>query len=100
MTAAAEETLHELLTQSLIAWRVTGCVNRTGDGAMMVCANAADIRIEPASADLPFRWVVSIDGRRRPAVSLVAVLRQLRAALDPGYATNRLRIAVSPLVPQ
>jgi len=43
--------------------------------------------------------MVSIDGRRRPAISLVAVLRQVREALDPGYATNRVRIAIAPLVP-
>jgi hypothetical protein len=44
--------------------------------------------------------MVTVDGRRRGAVSLVAVLRQLRAALDPGYAKTRVRIAASALVPQ
>jgi hypothetical protein len=29
----------------------------------------------------------------------VAVLRQVREALDPGYATQRVRIAPVPLVP-
>ena len=46
-----------------------------------------------------FRWTVTVDGRKRMAISLVAVLRQVREALDPGYAANRVRIAVAPLVP-
>ena len=46
-----------------------------------------------------FRWMVTVDGRKRGAISLVAVLRQVREALDPGYAANRVRIAVAPLVP-
>ena len=40
-----------------------------------------------------------IDERERPAISIVAVLRQVREALDPGYATRRVRIAALPLVP-
>jgi hypothetical protein len=47
-----------------------------------------------------FRWMVTVDGRKRGAISLVAVLRQVREALDPGYAASRVRIAVAPLVPQ
>ena len=43
--------------------------------------------------------MVTVDGRKRGAISLVAVLRQVREALDPGFATNRVRVAVSPLVP-
>jgi hypothetical protein len=43
--------------------------------------------------------MVMVDGRKRGAISLVAVLRQLREALDPGYAANRLRVAVAALVP-
>jgi hypothetical protein len=46
-----------------------------------------------------FRWVVTIDGRMRPALSLLAVLRQVREALDPGYPGSRLRVAIAPLVP-
>jgi hypothetical protein len=44
-----------------------------------------------------FRWTVTVDGRKRVAVSLVAVLRHVREALDPGYAAIRVRIAVAPL---
>jgi len=46
-----------------------------------------------------FRWLVTIDGRQRPAISIVAVLRQVRQVVDPGYAARRVRITVAPLVP-
>ncbi len=89
----------ELLTQSLIAWRVPGNVCCSGDGAIVISGNRNEIWIDPASSDLPFRWVVAVAGRRRGAISLVAVLRQVREALDPGYAANRVRVAVVPLMP-
>jgi hypothetical protein len=43
--------------------------------------------------------MVTIDGRKRGTISLVGVLRQVRDALDPGYAANRVRVALTPLVP-
>ncbi len=85
--------VRELLAQSLAAWQVTGSVQRA-NGTILVRADAHEIRIAPAPPDLPFRWMVTIDGRTRGAISLVAVLRQVRAALDPGYAASRVRIAV------
>jgi hypothetical protein len=93
------EHLCELMTQSLVVWRLTGTVHGTSDGAILVSCQNRNIRIEPAPSDLPFRWTVIVDNRRRTAISLVAVLRQVRAALDPGYATMRVRIAPFPLVP-
>ena len=96
--STAEEHLHELMTQSLIAWRLTGSVDKLSDGAVLISCREHSIRIEPASPDLPFRWIVIIDHRRRAAMSLVTVLRQVRAVLDPGYATVRARIAPFPLV--
>jgi hypothetical protein len=89
----------ELLAQSLVAWRVAGCVRRSSDGAIMIGGDLQKIQIDPVPSDLPFRWMVTVDGRRRGAISLVAVLRQVREALDPGFATNRVRVAVSPLAP-
>ena len=89
----------ELLAQSLAAWRVAGSVARADDGALVIAGNRKDIRIERAPPHAVFRWTVTVDGRKRVAVSLVAVLRQVREALDPGYAAIRVRIAVAPLVP-
>jgi hypothetical protein len=97
---ASNDLMLELLAQSLIAWRIAGSVQRTSGGATLLCANVKEIRIEPAPNNLPFRWMVSVDGRKRGAISLLAVLRQVRAAVDPGCApNNRVRIAVSPPVP-
>ena len=98
MSAAADHP-RELLTQSLVAWRLTGSVRAASDGAILVSCEAHEIRIEPAPPDLPFRWMVTINGRRRGAVSLVAVLRQVRSALQPGYTIMRAQLAAFPLVP-
>ena len=89
----------ELLVQSLVAWGVAGSVARAGDGALVIGGGGKGIRIDPAPPPQMFRWMVTVDGRKRGAISLVAVLRQVREALDPGYAANRVRIAVAPLVP-
>jgi hypothetical protein len=93
------EHLHDLLAQSLVAWRLTGSVCGTSDGAILVTCGPHNIRVEPAPSGGPFRWIVSVDNRSRPAISLVAVLRMVRAALDPGYTAMRARIAPFPLVP-
>jgi hypothetical protein len=85
--------------QSLAAWRVAGGVQRSRDGAIVICGAINNIRIDPAPSDLMFRWMVTIDGRKRWAISLVGVLRQVREALDPAYAANRVRVALTPLVP-
>jgi hypothetical protein len=95
----AGELLHALLVESLAAWRVAGSVVRAVDGALVVTGARKDIRIDRAPPHVMFRWMVAVDGRKRGAISLVAVLRQVREALDPGYAANRVRIAVAPLVP-
>jgi hypothetical protein len=89
----------ELLTQSLAAWRVAGSIRSEADGVIVICGSHKDIRIARAPDDLMFRWIVAVEGRKRGAISLVAVLRQVREALDPGYASSRVRVAVSPLVP-
>jgi hypothetical protein len=99
VTLAPADHMRELMTQSLIAWRLIGSVRRTNDGAILMSCDATEIRIQPAPPDTPFRWMVIVGDRRRGAISLVAVLRQVRAALDPGYATMRVRVAAFPLVP-
>ena len=98
MTATAADLLCELVTQSLLAWRASGEVRRAG-GAIVVSGEGREILIKPAPPGLPFRWLVTVDDRERPAISVVAVLRQAREALDPGYAVERVRVAAFPLVP-
>jgi hypothetical protein len=99
MTAAASDLLCGLLTQSLLAWRVSAEARRANDGAILVSGEGREILIKPAPPGLPFRWLVTLDDRERPAISVVAVLRQVREALDPGYAAQRVRVAAFPLVP-
>jgi hypothetical protein len=99
VTSTPAGHVRELMKQSLAAWRLTGSVRGTTDGAILMSCDEHEIRIERAQPGLPFRWMVTIDKRRRCAISLVAVLRQVRAALDPGYATMRVRVAAFPLVP-
>jgi len=89
----------ELLAQSLTAWRVAGRVECASDGALVISEGRKDIRIDPAPPHVMFRWMVTVNGRKRGAVSLVGVLRQVRETLDPGYTANRVRITVAPLVP-
>ena len=101
MSRAQGELLAELLSESLAAWHVEGRVARIDDGGIVISGSGKSITIEPAPPPQQkiFRWLVTIDGRQRPAVSVVAVLRQVRQALDGGYAASRARVTVAPLVP-
>jgi hypothetical protein len=96
--SSAEPPVGALLTESLKAWRIVGEVADTSTG-VVVSAAGKQIRVVPTPERDMFRWLVTIDGRQRPAVSLIAVLRQVRQALDPGYTASRVRVTVAPLVP-
>jgi hypothetical protein len=100
LSGTIDDTVRELLAQSLIAWGLPGGVRCGDDRVITVSCQAAEIRIEPAPPALPFRWMVTVEGRKRGAISLIAVLRQVRCALDPSYAMNRVRIAALPHEPQ
>ena len=99
MSEARLDLACELMAQSLAAWRVAGAVERSHDGAIVICGALEDIRIDFAPSDPMFRWMVTIGRRQRRAMSLVGVLRQVREALDPGYAANRVRVVLTPLAP-
>jgi len=94
------ELARELLAASLAAWRLAGEATCTDDGAIVIdrTATGTRVRIESTPDDPTFRWMVTLDGRRRPAVSLLAVLRYVRAALDPDYAATRVRVSVASLL--
>jgi hypothetical protein len=94
----SQRSVGELLAQSLIAWGLDGTVRTTSDGAVLLSCTGRDIRVQAAAPDLPFRWMVTIDQSTRGAISLIAVLRRLRIALDPNYAENPVHI-VFPRVP-
>src|SRR5262249_52291163 len=99
MSGVPVELAGELVSASLAAWRLAGKATVTDDGAIVIdrTASGKRLRIEPKQHDPMFRWVVTVDGRRRPAISLVAVLRHVRAALDPDYAATRVRVSVASL---
>jgi hypothetical protein len=40
-----------------------------------------------------------VNGRRRGALSLLAVLRRVRATLDCQYERHQVRIAPAPVIP-
>ncbi len=100
MSRAQGELVAELLTECFSVWRVDAHAEQVDDGSILISGDGKSIGIDaaPPEQDM-FRWLVSIDGRQRPAVSVVAVLRQVRQALDPGYPANRVRVTVAPLVP-
>ncbi len=100
MSGAQGELVAALLAESLAAWHVEGRVARADNGGIVVCGVGKSITIEPAPPQQKmFRWLVTIEGRQRPAVSVVAILRQVRQVLDPGYAASRIRVTLAPLVP-
>jgi len=90
----------ELVRQSLAAWRLAGEATCTHDGAVVIerTGNDRRVRIAPKPHDPIFRWLVAVDGRERPANSLLAVLRHVRAALDPDWAATRVRVSVASLL--
>lgn len=93
--------LARLLAESVLQWRVPARVTERDDGAVMVASLGREIVVEKAAPELPFRWMVAVEGdggvRRRPALSVVSVLRQVRLALDPAYEKRRIRV-VPPVV--
>ena len=97
MSAKLTDAVHELLVQSLAAWRVNSEVRREADGALVLTAGEKRLRVSRAAADLPFRWIVVGAERTRGATSVSGLLRHVRAAVDPGYRPVRLRIAPLPL---
>lgn len=97
MSGVTIELLRELLTQSLTTWGASGRVEQT-DGKAVIIGGTRRIHIEPAAKSSVFRWMVTIDGRTRGAVSLLAVLRQVHRALDPDYTASRVSVAAAPSV--
>ena len=100
MSGVSIALVGELVVASLSAWGLAGVTTRTDDGAIVIDRTAGNktVRIESKPDDSMFRWLLTVDGRSRPAISLVAVLRQVRAALDPDFAATRVRVSLAPLV--
>lgn len=98
MACSMTEALAHLLRASLSEWQLTGTVHAE-DAQLSLVSGEMELGIARADAAMPFRWVVTVDGRRRTAASVNGVLRIVRQALAPGYQPMNLRIAPLPAVP-
>ncbi|HEV3185017.1 MAG TPA: hypothetical protein VGZ49_09045 [Xanthobacteraceae bacterium] len=88
--------VHRLLAASLAAWQVVGRVDRDED---RITLTAGQTTLLVARGSSPFRWTVTLDGRKRGVTSIAGLLRVVRRVVDPDHQGSRLRIAPSPLVP-
>lgn len=92
-------TLVRLLKESLKQWQLAGNVRQEPADAITLNSGNIEISIVRATAPMPFRWVLSIGGRKRTAASVGGVIRIVRQTLAPGYTPFTLRIAPAPAVP-
>lgn len=88
-----EIALLALVEESLALWGRPGTVHREPTGTIVLKTLEHHARIDRAEADLPFRWLVVVDGRRRVAGSVTGLLRALRRGLDADFQASGLRIA-------
>jgi hypothetical protein len=82
-----------LVEESLALWGRPGTVHRELNGTIVVTTAGHHIRIDRAEIDLPFRWLIVGEGRRRVAGSVTGLLRALRLGLDADFQASRVRIA-------
>ncbi|MEO0477647.1 MAG: hypothetical protein AAF085_17010 [Planctomycetota bacterium] len=92
-------SLRHLLKVSLAEWHLDGDIMSDQSGRTKVQCGDVEMMIERAPQAMPFRWFLSIDGRKRTAASVAGVLRIVRQTLAPGYEPLSLRIAPTPIVP-
>jgi len=89
--------LRALLADSLVLWGVTGRSDITDQG-VRITANDLVLHVVPASPDeSPIRWWLIREDRRRPAASMLGLLRSLRYALNATSAEPaRARVSAAP----
>src|SRR5689334_3916083 len=64
------ELVRVLLAESLAAWRVAGDVSRSADGGFVISVDNESLGIEAEPPASLFRWMVTVDGRKRGSISL------------------------------
>lgn len=90
--------LAKLLELSFEAWKLEAkVVVDWNDDGIGLQAGSNNLHITRAPPGMPFRWVVSINGRRRTVASVNGVLRIVRQTLSPGYEPRSMRIAAPNL---
>jgi len=89
-----ELDLAALLGASLDQWAAGARVEPAGDGAVVRGADGAVLRVGKLRSTHGPGAAWTIDGE--PLASVLEVLREVRFALDPGFAPARLRISTPP----
>ena len=89
-----EFDLAALLGASLDQWAAGAQVEPAGDGAVVRGANGAVLRVGKLRSTHGPGAAWTVDGE--PLASVLEVLREVRFALDPGFAPARLRISPPP----
>jgi len=86
--------LRALLADSLTLWGVAGRVE-IADGGMRIIAGEQVLHVtRAAQGEAPMRWWLISETRRRPAASMLGLLRSLRYALNVTSAVPaRARVA-------
>ena len=86
--------LKKLLEASIAAWHLDAAMSVIEETEIIELRSGQTVlRVSPASAGMPFRWIVTVDGRRRTAASVNGVLRIVRQTFSPGYEPHSMRIA-------
>ncbi|MEM8976193.1 MAG: hypothetical protein AAGD43_29345 [Pseudomonadota bacterium] len=92
------DELSVLLRTSITMWSLDDAVQLAAlaDEIEIQSGSGMVLRIVRAPPEMPFGWVVTIDGRKRTAASVVGVLRILRQSLAPGYQPYQLTMTPLP----
>jgi len=86
--------LRALLADSLMLWGVTGRVEIADTGVKVTVGEVVLHVMQAASEERPMRWWLISEARRRPAASMLGLLRSLRYALNAtGAEPARARVA-------
>ena len=98
MSDALMDALQDLLQVSFEHWSLEAGIKQTNvDNHIYIEAcGTGRLKIYRAPNDMPFRWVVEIDERKRTAASVNGVLRIVRQTLAPGYQPYQLTMSPSP----
>ena len=86
--------LRALLADSLTLWGVAGRVDIADSGVKITVGDQVLHVAQAAPEEAPMRWWLIRETRRRPAASMLGLLRSLRYALNAtGAEPARARVA-------
>ena len=86
--------LRALIADSLILWGVVGRVDIADAGVRITAGDLVLHVTQARPEEAPMRWWLISEARRRPAASMLGLLRSLRYALNAtGAEPARARVA-------